>query len=416
MSDERRGFIVRENARLAFDVIRSHRLRSPLVIVGVAIGVAALMSMVAILSGLSAVIQRDLDSSGQTVVYVSKFDFLSAGVDDDVFERDDIEIDDATALDEACPAVDIAEYYVEPSGFAAVRASYRGNRTRPLSSVGAGIHFHHFFQAPVAVGRAFTRTDVERHRRVCILGHGPAANLFPNVDPLGKRVMLGSYRYEVVGVYGERRSLAGSMGENYLVLPYTTYNKDWKRDTDLSYVMLTVADGYDTAEVERQVRSVMRRRRGLRPGEGDDFAIISAAAVEELVNRITGPIALVLLIISSIGLMVGGIGVMNIMLVSVTERTREIGIRKAVGARRWHILTQILIEAGTLTGLGGLIGILLGGLVSLLLAKGAGFPAELSLPTILVAVLFSVSIGVFFGLYPANRAARMQPVEALRYE
>ncbi|MGD8396101.1 MAG: ABC transporter permease [Candidatus Eiseniibacteriota bacterium] len=406
-----------ENARLALDVIRGHRLRSALVVIGVAIGVAALMSMVAVLSGLSAVIARDLASADQVVVYVSKFDFLTGSPEDeDVQARDDIEPADARAIAAACPAVGVADYYIEPSGFSLTTASYRGRRTRPLSVIGSGEHFHLFFRAPVTEGRAFVAGDIERRRRVCMLGHGPAADLFPAVDPIGQRIRLGSQVYEVVGVYGERRSIAGSLGENYVILPYTTFRKDWKQESDFGYVMMTVAPGRTAADVERQARSLMRQRRGLRPEQEDDFAVIAADAVEELVARITGPIALVLLVISSIGLMVGGIGVMNIMLVSVTERTREIGIRLAVGATPRAILSQILTEAVVLTGSGGVGGIVLGGLVAFGLSRGLGFPARLEPLAILVAVLFSMAIGVFFGFYPARRAARVDPIESLRYE
>jgi putative ABC transport system permease protein len=249
-----------------------------------------------------------------------------------------------------------------------------------------------------------------------MLGHGPARDLFPAIDPIGQSIRLGAQVYEVVGVYGERRSIAGSMGENYVILPYTTFIKDWKDSSDLGYVMMTVAPGRTAADVERQARSVMRQRRGLRPDEEDDFAVIAADAVEELVARVTGPIALVLLVVSSIGLMVGGIGVMNIMLVSVTERTREIGIRLAVGATPGAILSQILTEAVVLTGSGGMLGILLGGLVAVGLSRGLGFPARLEPLAVLVAVLFSMAIGVFFGFYPARRAARVDPIESLRYE
>jgi putative ABC transport system permease protein len=249
-----------------------------------------------------------------------------------------------------------------------------------------------------------------------VLGHGPAKDLFPDVDPIGKRIRLGDEHYRIIGVFDERKSIFGGLSENFAVIPWTTFKKSWGRRNDPYFIYMTVAEGHVPDDVEQEARAVMRRRHGLRPGEKDDFVLISNDRINEFVKRITGPIGLVLLVLSSIGLTVGGIGVMNIMLVSVTERTREIGIRMALGARRRTILAQFLVEAGMLTGIGGVLGVALGSGLAHALGKVANFPAIVHPLAAAIGVLFSAGIGVFFGLYPASRAAKLDPIEALRYE
>jgi putative ABC transport system permease protein len=371
------------------------------------------MAMIAVLSGLGAKIQADISSSDQVIVYIAKFDVMVGSPGEDLWSRPEIEPADADAADRL-PAVGQAEFYVEASSFTLFH--YRGKRTRPCGLVGTGPRFHDFYKIPVAAGRYFSETDLEHRRRVCVLGYGPANDLFPNVDPIGQRVRLGQIEHEVVGVFDERKSLAGALGENYAAIPYSTFLKDWQGEHDSDYVLMTVAPGATPERVMDEARALMRSRHGLVPGQPDNFAVFSADAVSELVSRITRPVALVLVLISSIGLLVGGIGVMNLMLVSVTERTREIGIRMAVGARRHDILLEVLVEAGTLTGLGGVLGLLIGGTGAALISALTRFPARVHPGMVAAGVVFSVSIGLFFGLYPANRAARLDPVAALRQE
>jgi putative ABC transport system permease protein len=406
--------MIRDQIALSLETMRGHRLRSVLLIVGVAIGVATLMAMIAILSGLGAKIQADISSSDQVIVYVAKFDVMVGSPGEDLWSRPEIEPADADAIGRLCPAVGQAEFYVEAAGFTLFH--YRGKRTRPCGLVGTGADFHEFYKIPVKVGRYFSESDLEHRRRVCVLGYGPANDLFPNLDPIGQHVRLGKIEHEVIGVFDERKSLAGALGENYAAIPYTTYLKDWQAEHDTDYVLMTVAPGATPEQVMEQARAVMRGRHGLIPGQPDNFAVFSADAVSELVSRITRPVALVLVLISSIGLLVGGIGVMNLMLVSVTERTREIGIRMAVGARRRDILVEVLLEAGTLTGIGGIVGLVIGGTAATAIAALTRFPAEVHPGMVAAGVLFSISIGIFFGLYPANRASRLDPVAALRQE
>ncbi len=415
-AESTRGTVVREAARLAFDVVVSHKLRSGLLILGVTIGVAVLMGMVSILSGLGKKIEQDITSSDKTVLTLSKFDFLTEGdgEDDRILARPDIVPEDAKAIEALCPSVGVAEYYIDANRMTTIR--HGDQRTRPIGIAGGGPRLPFVYSFTVAQGRYFNDAELLTRADVMVLGHGPAEDLFPYVDPIGKRVRLGDEHYRVIGVFGERKSIFGGMSEAYAVIPWTTFKKNWGGRNDPYFLYMTVGEGSLISDVDQEVRAVMRARHGLRPGQKDDFALISNDRINEFVKRLTGPIGLILLVLSSIGLTVGGIGVMNIMLVSVTERTREIGLRMALGARRKTILVQFLVEAGTLTGIGGLLGVAAGALLAWALGRAADFPVVVNPMAALAGVAFSAGIGIFFGLYPASRAAKLDPIEALRKE
>jgi putative ABC transport system permease protein len=254
------------------------------------------------------------------------------------------------------------------------------------------------------------------HRsKVIVLGHSPRRDLFPNTDPIGKRVKLGNDDYTVIGAFVERKTIFGSMGENFVLIPYTTYKANLWKETDFQRALGAVREGVSVEAAKDEVTRIMRVRRRLKANQENDFAVTTSDAALEFINRITAPIAGILAAISSIALLVGGIGVMNMMLVSVTERTGEIGIRKAVGATRQDILWQFLIEAGTLTFLGGVIGIATGLAAAFGISALTGLPSKLSIPYVSIAVISSVAVGVFFGLYPANRAAKLDPASAMGY-
>ncbi len=403
--------------RLALDVLRAHKLRSALVVLGVAIGVTVLMGMVAVLTGLGRKIEEDITASEKPVVTLSKFDFITTGPGDErVQNRPDITPDDARALQELCPSVEVAEFFIDATPEKGALFQYRDQRSRFVFVAGGGPRFPYVYTFSLKAGRYFNDVETTHSANVVCLGHGPAEDLFPMIDPIGKKVRAGEMEYEVVGVFDERKSIFGGMSENFAVIPWTTFRKNLGSKGDPYYVYLTAKPGNTPEDITAQARAVMRVRHGLGPGDKDDFVLISEDRINEFVKRITGPIALVLLVMSSIGLTVGGIGVMNIMLVSVTERTREIGIRKALGARREMILAQFLIEAAVLTGIGGALGVLLGSALAFTIGRVADFPAHVHPLAVAGAVLFSTGIGVVFGLMPASRAARLDPIEALRHE
>jgi putative ABC transport system permease protein len=403
-----------ESLRLALGTLRSHKMRSLLVILGVGIGVTTLMGMVTILLGLSAKISQDLRSSDNVVVYLSRIDFFVGGDQRRFAHRPELEPDDLTALRTELPSVRLADFQQSPNWRTILQ--YQGEKTGLVAVVGATSHFAHIFNISLLRGRNFTEEDVSHSSNVALLGNGPYEDLFPHVDPIGKRLRIRGKAFTVVGIFDKRKHLFGGLADDFVLVPHTTFRKHWGQENDQIAVALVPRDGYSIQETQDEVTALMRQRHGLRPADEDDFALSSADAVADVVGKVTGPIGLVLAVIASIGLMVGGIGVMAIMLVSVTERTREIGIRKSLGATRMDILYQFLVEASTLTGLGGIAGVIVGILVAQAVAALIGLPAANSVGWTLGAVLFSAGIGIVFGLYPALRAARLDPIEAMRAE
>jgi putative ABC transport system permease protein len=402
-----------EGARLALDALLAHRLRSSLVILGVAIAVATLMGMVAILSGLQAKIVADVKGGDTPTFSISRFDHVEGGDWRDMLHRPVLTADDADAI-LALPEIEAVEIaYGEGDG----RVLRQGkNLARLIFVRGTNLSFQKFAIVDIAGGRFFTEREQLAAQDVCVLAERTAQEVFPYEDPIGRKVRIDDTDFEVVGVFGKYESLFGAIAENFAVIPYTTYERRYAwRDESPQINCFPVGPEAVEPAVEA-TRAILRSRHHLGPAEKDDFSILTSDAAMEFVGKITGPVSLVLVIISSIGLMVGGIGVLIIMLVSVTERTSEIGLRKAVGASRREILWQFLLEAAVLTLIGGILGI--GG--GLALAKAAtqliAFPFVLPVLWIVIAVGVSAGLGLVFGLYPANRAARLDPIASLRYE
>ena len=405
----------RENFSQAFDVVRAHRLRSGLLILGVAIGIATVLMMVTVLNGLTSKIYQDMASANRPYIYVQKFDLLVSGDNAEKFmRRPDFTRDDADALPGLCPSLDRVSYFAESQGNYVVR--YGAEKTPPTTILGASEGLPDIFTLVIDRGRFYTATEVRYKERVVVLASGPAEDLFPAEDPVGKFVDMNGEKYKVVGTLQSRKHIFGSWSDNFVTLPHTTFGKDLQQERDWVTLGATVRDGVPLERGVEEVTRALRMRRGLRPAEESNFDVQTSDSFIDLVKRITVPIGIVLTIIASIGLLVGGIGVMNIMLISVTERTREIGVRRAIGAGRGDIMLQFLVEAGTLTGIGGVVGVVAGTALAYLVSRLIHFPFMLSLPWMLVSFVFSIVVGVGFGLYPARRAGDMDPVNALRYE
>jgi putative ABC transport system permease protein len=404
-----------ENFRQALNVIRAHRLRSGLLILGVAIGVTTVLAMVTVMSGLAKRVEEDILSANRPYLLISRYDPMRGGPDRrDLYRRKRLTVQDAGAIAEEATTVDRVDFQVSGGRMRILR--FEAERTNLIQVVGASPNFGQMYSFTIEEGRFFRPFELERRRRVVVLGYGPARDLFPNRDPIGKWIKIGNVEYEVVGTLTSRRHFIGSLGDNFAVIPYSTFMKDHSERWDDYQIGATIKPEYTLEEGKEEITALLRARRGVEPGEENNFFITTSETFRELIAGTTRYIGLVLVVISSIGLMVGGIGVMNIMLISVTERTREVGVRMAVGAKRSDIIQQFLIEAATLTGIGGLIGIVLG----LFAARGVSnlirFPYSVPIVWVFVAVLFSALIGVIFGIYPANRAAKMDPIKALHYE
>ena len=315
------------------------------------------------------------------------------------------------------------------------RAYHKGLKTKQLTIIGVSENYAAVNYLKMSGGRMFTRAEVEHRRNLALLGDTPVKALFPNVDPVGKMIRIASDEYEVIG-YAAPRPSAGGLGsgqDDFIVIPYTTYQKQfgWKRQTGTIHaggtqttasqfqsamIAVVPAEGATRDQAMTEVEQIIRIRHGLKLDQPNDFDIITQDAFLKMYEQVTGAIFIGLVVISSIALMVGGIGVMAIMMISVTERTREIGIRKALGARRREILWQFLFEAVFLTSLGGVLGIVLGSSIGMGVHYITGFPVSLPWWSFAIGLGFSGGVGIFFGLVPAIRASRLDPIEALRYE
>jgi putative ABC transport system permease protein len=404
----------RENFAQALDVIKAHRMRSGLLILGVAIGITSILMMVTVLSGLSRKINKDMVSANRPYIYVQKFDFVVGGVDEEQLKRKDLTRADAEALRRDCPSLDAV--CVVAQSAQNYQVFYGSEKTSPQPIVASSHNFCDVYTIAIDRGRIYTETEEAHRERLVALGYGPARDLFTNEDPIGKIVRIGGRRYKVIGTFASRHHIIGSFSDNFFVIPHTAYEKDFQADGDFISISANVDEGVDLEDGIEEVTNVLRVRRGVRPGEPNNFEVGTSESFLDLIRRVTVPIGIVLTVIASIGLLVGGIGVMNIMLISVTERTREIGVRMAIGARKRDILLQFLVEASTLTGIGGVVGTVFGTALAFLVSRFIHFPFQLSIPWTITAVVFSAGVGVIFGLYPARRAADMDPVAALRYE
>jgi putative ABC transport system permease protein len=421
-----RAGLFAEILAMAFDTLRANKLRSALTILGVVIGVTSIVAMTSLIRGFGDSMHQMIRQMGSDTIYLQKFGISSWASGRsflDLLKRPNLSEADAKAIVQGAPSVQLVGMQLGGGGpgSPSVRITYGGESTRPMMVIGATANFADTNYIELASGRFFTEQEASRRRLVVVLGHAPAETLFPNLDPIGKRVRIGRNEFTVVGTLGKRPSPLGNPDE-FVVIPINTYEKLYRtpviRGVLTRFLTITVVPrpGVPREQVVREVEDVMRSRHRLKLDEVNDFDIVTSDAIMKIVDQMTQAIALALVVISSIALMVGGIGVMAIMTISVTERTREIGIRKAIGARRAEILTQFLLEAVFLTSVGGVLGILLGSAIGLLVNQLADFPVSLPLWSFALGFAFSATVGIFFGMYPAVRAARLDPIEALRYE
>jgi putative ABC transport system permease protein len=425
--------LLKETALLALDTLRANKMRSGLTVLGIVIGITSIVGMTSLIRGFDQSMQATMRQLGPNTIFIAKFSAISMTSGASFIEmarRPNITVDDAEAIKRLAPSAGMVDIWMGAGGQPTQeRIFYRGDRTTAVSIMGTTDRFVEINFATLVSGRVFTDAEVQRRKALAVLGYGPYESLFEQkgIDPIGKKVRIGASEYTVIGVMGKRPGIGGfnTGQDNFAIIPYTTYRKQFGSEVrrgggpfagPAAMIAAVPRAGATRDDLLYEVEEIMRVRHDLTLDKPNDFDVITQDAALALWERISQAILLSLVVISSIALMVGGIGVMSIMTISVTERTREIGVRKAIGARKREILWQFLIEAVVLTCVGGVIGIAFGSLIGLVVSLASGFPVALPLSSFALGLGFSASIGIFFGIVPAWRAARLDPIEALRYE
>lgn len=413
-------FEIKEAISMALAAIKAHKMRAFLTVLGVLIGVTTVIAMVSIITGLNKSMSQQIESLGSNIIWVTRFEIgiQFEGPTEEERNRPPITFEDAMAVAELCPSVDAVSPQNWGPGSKTVK--YKDNKVSRFELIGIMPSYEVVNNNFAEEGRFFTDSDVNYRAMVAVLGRDVADVLFPNLDPIGREISIAGRnfaprKFTVIGVMEERPSILGDSQNNFVLLPHPTYKKLYPEEKELLLVAKPKSPELIDQAIE-EITQVMRIRRGLAADKPNNFAIATQDDLMDMYRNITKAIYMVMVIISSIGLLVGGVGVMNIMLVSVTERTREIGIRKAIGARKKDVMWQFLIEAMTLSGSGGILGIIIGLLLGEFVAAVSPLPAGVSLFWIVLGFSFAVSVGLIFGIYPAYRAARLDPIVSLRYE
>jgi putative ABC transport system permease protein len=416
-----RSGLLGEIVGMSMDTLRTNKMRSALTVLGVVIGITSIVGMTSLIRGFDETLRDSIRELGPNTIYVQKMGALSftAGKTfQELIKRPNLLPTDARAIAEL-PSVALTDVWLMGGGGSRV---YFGNeRTKSISVMGVTENFAAVNFVKLEHGRFIVPSEVQNRRQVVVLGQTPYESLFPGIDPIGKRVRVGPREYTVIGVLGKRPNMGGLAqgADDFVVIPYTTHEKFYGKVgifNRSAMIPVVPRDGVSRDEAMREVEELMRIRHNLRLDEPNDFDLLTQDAMMKVWDQFSQATFLALVVISSIALMVGGIGVMAIMMISVTERTREIGVRKALGARRREILWQFLIEAAVLTSFGGLLGILFGSGIGLVIHWLSSFPISLPWWSFAIGIGFSAGVGIFFGLVPAIKASRLDPIEALRYE
>ena len=398
--------------RIAFRALRRNKLRSALTALGIIIGVGAVIAMVGIGNGAKAQVEGQIASLGQNVILVFSGSTTASGIRTGWGGAGTLKIEDAEAIRREVPGV-VAVSEEVPSNMQIAA----GNQNWFTRVLGESADYFDIRQWPLAAGAPFTAQDVRSANKVCVIGNTTATQIFGNDDPVGQTLRLKNVPFTVVGVLTPKGlSAQGSDQDDVVVVPFTSALKRVAGGTTLRTINVQVGSAADLAPTQQQIISLLRQRHNIREGRDDDFTVRNQQEIADAATATTDVMTGLLGAIAGVSLVVGGIGIMNIMLVSVTERTREIGTRMAVGAHGRDILTQFLIEAVALSAVGGLLGIVVGVVASKIISAVKHWPSLISPTSIVVAVLVSALVGVFFGYYPARSASRLDPIDALRYE
>ncbi len=409
-----RGLAFREPAVVALENLRSHKLRSFLTLLGVILSVATLIVVVSLIHGMNVYIADRIANMGANVFLVHQFplindqaEFIKAqrknreiSYEDFEFLRDNMKLAQAVGL--------------EVRTFGTGRAN--GQDMSDVNIRGVTANIGDMDVEEVARGRYITSQDDEHRTYVTMIGQDVADKLFPNLDPMGKTISLDGREFQIVGIAKPMGTALGQSQDNFAYIPLGTYRAIYGNKQPRYSINVQARGPEWMARTEEEARTLMRARRHLRPGDGDTFGILGSANLMDLFQQLTGAIAASAVGIVSVFLVIGGVVIMNVMLASVTERTREIGVRKSLGATRRDILMQFLVETCVMSGVGGLIGVALAWIITIVGNNASPLPMSMPLSAIALALIVSTIVGVFFGLYPARKAARLDPIEALRYE
>jgi putative ABC transport system permease protein len=427
--------LVREVIVMAFDTVRTNKLRSGLTVLGVVIGITSIVAMTSLIRGFDQSLQDSISvAMGPRVIFIQRFgivSFASGREFSDIIKRPTLTSGDARALQEQATSLELVDIQIGlgPGQNVMRRIQYRNQKTRPMIVFGTTERYAEGTRIPMEFGRYFSGVEVQQRSNTAVLGNGAYQLLFKEsgIDPIGKTVRVGTDQFHVVGVFSARPSPGNFTlnQDDFVAIPHTTFQRVYGVRISQSFrgrmgaaVMLSAIprEGVSQETAVAEIERILRSRHGLRLDEQNDFDLVTQDALMRVWNQVSQATFFALVVISSIALMVGGIGVMAIMSISVTERTREIGVRRALGARRREVLFQFLTEAAVLTSVGGLLGILLGSAIGLGVHFLTGFPVSLPLWSFALGIGFSATVGIVFGMYPAVRAARLDPIEALRYE
>jgi putative ABC transport system permease protein len=398
--------------KIAFRALRRNKLRSVLTALGIIIGVGAVIAMVSIGNGAKAQVEQQIASLGENVILIFSGSVTSSGIRTGWGSAGTLKIEDAEAIRrEVAGVISVSEEVISTSQVSA------GNQNWFTRIYGESPEYFEIRKWPLSDGASFTPQDVRSANKVCVIGRTTASQIFGSESPIGQVLRIKGVPFLITGVLTPKGlSPQGTDQDDIVIMPYTSAMKRVIGGSTLRGINVQVASPNDLAPAQQQITELLRQRHNISAGRDDDFTVRNQQEIAETATATSRVMAVLLGAIASVSLVVGGIGIMNIMLVSVTERTREIGVRLAVGAHGRDILTQFLIEAVTLSVIGGVIGIVLGLGASRMLSVFANWATLISIPSIIAAFFVSAAVGIFFGFYPAREAARLDPIEALRYE
>jgi putative ABC transport system permease protein len=402
---------VMETFRLALDALRAHKLRSFLTLLGVILAVATLVSVMSVVAGLNFYVADRVANLGANVYLVDRFGIITS--------------QDAWVKAQKRPLVTLEEYQrLRENMKTAANVAATDDRTMDVRSgnillentdlTGVTPNYPEIRNMSLSAGRFLTEGDDLHHAPVCFIGTDVVKKFFPTVDPIGKTIRAGTNTYEVVGVATEIGSAFGQSQDNYILIPFSTYYKDWHKQNDWLTIFVQAQNSEIMQSSQDEARMLMRAWRHLPYDAPDNFSVFGSASIMALWNQITGNLFAVAVALTAVFLVVGGIVIMNIMLASVTERTREIGLRRSLGARKKHIVLQFMTESAVLAAVGGIMGLTLAYGIVALVRSVTPIPVKTPLSAVIISLSVSTAVGLFFGIYPAMRAAKLDPIEALR--